>query len=195
MRFGLDAEQTQRLCLLDMEASVAISTRSLLATDNLVLDAYFGRPVAAKALESAYRRFDIGGDDEGTYTRLQAAVAAVLLRSVQHELPQWAAGGGGEVILSRTISRRKPGGFKPKHLFTLNWADTAPGFSWPMAYYATRVPKHEAVVVTASSDGPDTYGFADFAIGHFPAGQELLVGAKQVIVADWTRLAGDHQTR
>jgi hypothetical protein len=28
----------------------------------------------------------------------------------------------------------------PRHLLTINWADSAPGVSWPVAYKATYVP-------------------------------------------------------
>src|SRR5262249_12722322 len=129
------------------------------------------------------------------YSELDAAVAAVLLRSVRHELPQWALVENGDVTLGRRKHRSKKSGFAPRRLLTLNWADSGPGFSWPMAYYATVVQQHQRVVVTASADSPDMYGFTDFAMGHFPADVDLLVGAHDVIVADWQRLAADGQTR
>jgi len=54
--------------------------------DAIVLDAYFGRHVAPEVLLDAYEQLRIR-DEPSDYTRLQAAVAAVLLRSIRHLLP------------------------------------------------------------------------------------------------------------
>lgn len=166
---------------------------------DIILTAYFGKRVPTRALASAIRRLDLQtlGFDAPPYSELDAAVAEVLLKSVRDELPQWAVVEDGHVTRGRRrtprrASRRR---YRPVHLFTLNWADSGPGFSWPMAYYATRVGWAKRVVITASADSPDTYGFTDFALGHSPTAQELLEGARQVIIADWQRQAGEGQGR
>jgi hypothetical protein len=64
-----------------------------------------------------------------------------------------------------------------------------------MAYWATVVPDHFAVVVTASADCPDTYGFTDFAIGHFPLAIDIREGAHDIITSRWKRLRDDGQER
>jgi hypothetical protein len=141
---------------------------------------------------------DIQGEafEGGSITLLDAAVATVLLKSVREELPQWAVVDKGGVTLARSKNRQSvPSAYKPKHLFTLNWADSGPGFSWPMAYYATAVPAFNATVVTASADGTDAFGFTDFAIGHFPVDVDLMVGAQQVITRAWSGQAADGQGR
>jgi hypothetical protein len=151
--------------------------------DNLILSAYFGQTPPSDTLASAIDQLELEGEELGSATLLDAAVAAILLKSIRDQLPQWALVGQDKVTLGRKRVRPVRGVvFKPKHLFTVNWADSGPGFSWPMAYHAARVPASNSVVVTASADGIDAYGFTDFAIGHFGIDVGLLVGAKQVIV-------------
>ncbi len=166
-------------------------------SDDVILAAYFGGKVSARTLASAIRRLDIEGEafEGGSITLLDAAVAAVLLKSTRAELPQWAVVDKGVVTLGRPNRQSVRSAYKPKHLFTLNWADSGPGFSWPTAYYATAVPAFKAMVVTASADGTDAFGFTDFAIGHFPADADLMVGAQQVITRQWGDQAADGQSR
>lgn len=166
-------------------------------SDDVILAAYFGGKVSVRTLASAIRRLDIEGEafEGGSITLLDAAVAAILLKSTRDELPQWAAVDNGVVTLGRRNTRPVRSAYKPKHLFTLNWADSGPGFSWPTAYYVTAVPAFEAMVVTASADGTDAFGFTDFAIGHFHADVDLMVGVQQVITTQWTDQAADGQSR
>ena len=51
------------------------------------------------------------------------------------------------------------------------------------------------MVVTASADGTDAFGFTDFAIGNFPADVDLIGGAQQVITGAWADQAADGQER
>jgi hypothetical protein len=86
-------------------------------TDNPILAAYFGEPVSAEALASEIRALHLEGEALGVYSELDAAVAAVLLRSVRHELPQWALVKNGDVTLGRKKHRSKKSGFAPRHLY------------------------------------------------------------------------------
>jgi hypothetical protein len=161
--------------------------------DDIVLACSFGQPSPAKALSAAYQTLNIK-HAPSDFTRLQAAVAAVVLRSVQRQLPQWAVIRDGQVTETRERTRRRTNStFKPQHLFTLNWADTGPGFSWPCAYYATEIPAHRRVVVTGSADCPETFGWCDIAIGQFSGDQSILEGSRQVITEHWKFLAGYDQ--
>ena len=58
-------------------------------SDDLVLNAYFGGHVEPHVLDEAFRRLELV-DTKVWFTRLQAAVASILLSSVRHQLPQWA---------------------------------------------------------------------------------------------------------
>ena len=91
------------------------------------------------------------------YRRIDAAVAFIVLKRAEHRLPQWSAIRGNELIVARKhrdaskVPNRKvvP---QPRHLFTINWADSGSGFSWPVAYYLTWLPYYDRHVVTASAD-------------------------------------------
>jgi hypothetical protein len=170
-------------------------TSNRASTERIILNAYFSvGPTRPKAIERACAALGVDGEDYDVCTRLDAAVANIVLHSVQRQLPQWAAIGDGYATFGRDLRRgRKVTKVKrPKYLFTLNWGDSGPGFSWPMAYYATEVPAFGRVVVTASADSPDS--FCDFAIGHFAADAELLAEAHKVFTAHWTKLReiGEH---
>ena len=164
--------------------------------DHLILSAYFGQTTPDDTLASAIDQLQLQGEELGYVTLLDAAVAAILLKSIRDQLPQWAMVGEGRVTVGRKRVQPVRGvTFKPKHLFTMNWADSARAARGRWRITGTMVPLFKSVVVTASADGTDAYGFTDFAIGHFPIDADMLVGAQQVIVDHWTRLARDGQER
>jgi hypothetical protein len=76
----------------------------------------------------------------------------------------------------------------PRHLLTINWADSRPGFSWPVAYYVAWLPYYDRFVVTASADCPDGFGYCDFAIGSFGIETPLKEGARKAISARISRV-------
>ena len=89
-------------------------------SDDVILAAYFGGKVSARTLASAIRRLDIEGEafEGGSITLLDAAVAAVLLKSTRAELPQWAVVDKGVVRTSGRPNRQSVrSAYKPKHLF------------------------------------------------------------------------------
>jgi hypothetical protein len=131
------------------------------------------------------------------YSALQGAVGAMLLRNMQPKLPRTALFFPEANVLA--ISR---GGVRPsrskvslvgQHLFTINWADGAPGMSWPTAYYAVRLPIRDIWVVTASDDTGEMLGFLDVALGWFPATTTWEDGVAAIITQDWTAWAVDRQ--
>ncbi len=66
---------------------------------------------------------------------------------------------------------------------SINWANSAPGLWWPVAYFVTYLPLYDIHVVTQSADSPDAFGYCDFAIGHFsPDGT---TSAVDIINRDW----------
>jgi hypothetical protein len=67
-----------------------------------------------------------------------------------------------------------------------NWADSAPGLSWPVAYRATYAPGFDWTVVTASADSTDAFGVCDVAIGSFGPEMPILQGCRETIVSDWS---------
>ena len=123
------------------------------------------------------------------YRRIDAAVAFIVLERVEQRLPQWSAIPDDKLIVAREyrddtkVPNRKVL-LQPRHLFTINWADSGPGFSWPTAYYVTWLPYYDRYVVTASADCPDAFGYCDFALGAFGIDTPIKEGARKIIVDD-----------
>jgi hypothetical protein len=156
--------------------------------ERTILQAYFGQP--SSALADAIATFDLDrpARNGGSPTEVDAAVAGVLLQGIRSSLPQWAAiRSDGQLMLGRSNTDDSRTRFRPQHLFTLNWADSAPGYSWPVAHHATVVREFNRVVITASADCLDTYGYTDFALASFDVNRPLLDGAHEVIVNRWRR--------
>jgi hypothetical protein len=129
----------------------------------------------------------------GFYTLIDAAAAHVVLEKVEDRLPQWAlvaVEGGSNILLARgyrdsaQILDRKVL-LAPRYLFTINWADSGPGYSWPVAYYVTWLPYYDRFVITASADSPEAFGYCDFALGEFGVDTPLSEGTKRIICRDW----------
>jgi len=132
------------------------------------------------------------------YSAVQGAVGALLLRNMQPKLPRSAIFFPKVNVLA--VSRgeaRPPHGsnisLMGQHLFTINWADGAPGMSWPTAYYAVWLPIRDLWVVTASDDSGEMLGFLDVALGWFPATTGWEDGVAAIITQDWTACAADQQ--
>ena len=139
------------------------------------------------SLEPIYN--SIGVPTELDPTRTQVAVAQILLSAIQADLPNWGCtNADGELEVGRFSHRRLPDAklnFNPKHVCTINWADSGPGFSWPEAYYITYLPGFNCHVVTASRDGIDAYGCLDHAIGFIDGHLAVIDAAKQIIIKSW----------
>ncbi len=147
-------------------------------------------PCAWDALET------LGYDGKASgYGEDDAAVADMVLERINGTLPQWVSvkireNDDEEAIIIHgrevraRLARRKIE-LVPKYLMTINWADSGPGFSWPVAYHATWVPLYNEYIVTQSADCPDAYGYCDFAIGHFPETDDFTAAAANEIRGDW----------
>jgi hypothetical protein len=124
------------------------------------------------------------------YSRSGVGVAQILLERVQDRLPQWGVWSPEDgVQLARPILDRRAQRkveLLPRLLFTINWADSGPGYSWPVSYYATYVPGFDRTVVTGSADCPDVFGFCDVALGSFGPEVSILEGSRRIIVSEWS---------
>ena len=119
-------------------------------------------------------------------------MALIALEEVAERLPNCGIFDGQRVNLTRQqrdeeeIPDRKVA-MVPRHLFTVNWADSGPGISWPGAYYTTWIPVYDRYVVTYSADTHEVFGHCDIAIGHFGAEEKLIEGSRRVVTKDWQR--------
>ena len=128
------------------------------------------------------------------YSEDDAAVAAIVLERIQDTLPQWASFRRRDneneedvITLGRNVKARqalRTVELVPQYLLTINWADSGPGFSWPVAYHVTWVPIYNEYVVTQSADSPDAFGYCDFAIGRFPKTDDFVTAAAKEIKED-----------
>jgi hypothetical protein len=129
------------------------------------------------------------GDTEASY---RAAVAQIALRTVWKGLPNFAAWSETTgVQLARPSESPSPNGSRklhlmPRHLLTINWADSGPGYSWPEAYYACRLPLYDRYIVTVSADCPEAFGgHTDKALDSFPVSANFDESVKESIFLDW----------
>ena len=128
-----------------------------------------------------------------------AAVAHIVLSAIQERLPQWAAVeidavGNATIHTARPIQKarnKKKIELKPQHLITINWANTGPGISWPAAYHLTWLPHYDVNIVTVSADGPELYGYCDFAVGYFGGSEQRITKASNLVATDWALSAAD----
>lgn len=148
-----------------------------------------GKTKAAKTGEE----FTTCGDIELDYR-----VASILLNTVEDRLPNYSlVTMEGEVATGRNIFPIKPRRLQllPTFLFSIDWAATAPGVSWPESYFVTYVPEVNLRIVTASKDDAWIWGYPDLAIGFCPAVRTPDFGVKTIIQSWWERASGDPEVR
>lgn len=154
--------------------------------ERILLDAWFCELPVEGRVEKLLRAAGFDRDCD-PYTRLDAWVGAFAVAEIQARLPNAGICSGTGVTLTRQfreVEERKVSGLA-RHLFTINWADSAPGISWPVAYTLVWIPVFDQFVVVASADGEDAFGCADFALGRFPAGGDWVAQVKDIVVRDW----------
>jgi len=141
------------------------------------------------SLEGVGLLSDTSGD-VSEYT-VSNAVARLVLGAIEHRLPQWAAFyEDGRILYARKYSEHPTHQHRliatiPQYLFTINWAESGPGYNWPEAYYVTWLPYYDVFVVTASQDSPDVHGYTDEAIGCFSKEKDLVEGSAEIIRDQW----------
>jgi hypothetical protein len=152
----------------DAEPTKENVVRLLPVEEEAILRCYVTGSKEPASFQQLYDALAVPAADKISTSRLQVAVAQILLHGVQDELPQWAAIKGDELLLNRRRHRRHKEGllpFHPQPIFSINWATSGPGFDWPEEYRVTYLPGFNKYVFTASRDGDDMWGCADHAIG------------------------------
>ena len=124
------------------------------------------------------------------HPELAAKVGALAIEVIQERLPGWGCVlADGTVVLSREVKRTRARRvvLVPRHLLTINWADSGPGFSWPEGYHATFIPGFGRFIVTASRDCPDLYDCCDHAIGWFDSRSDWKKASTKIVKAWWSK--------
>jgi hypothetical protein len=179
--------------------STSATLASILGSEEAaILDCWLSNSEPDDSLAAIIEENSYRGTEFSRYSALQGAVGAVLLRDVQGRLPRCAvlfpernvlAISRGEVRRARRSNVSVVG----QHLFTINWADGAPGMNWPTSYCAVWLPVSDVWVVTASDDSGEMHGFMDVALGWFPATAAFEDGVADVLTRDWSAWAADRQ--
>ena len=122
------------------------------------------------------------------YYALEAEVARILLGNVEDRLPSYYVEmPNSDPQSSGKADERRDSKISvlPQFLFSINWANTGPGLSWPEYYYAGYLPGFDVFIVTISTDSEEAYGCKDMAIGFFPSSKGFYAGARDTIVEWW----------
>ena len=168
--------------------------------ENAILADYFGekRPPSAEAIElTPLKEPPASGPvtllepvpASDPHAAIDNAVARIALEAIQEQLPSYGRYEDGEWQQARHYEsrRNRPVPLLPQDLFSINWANSGPGASWPVFYYVTWIPFYNRFVVTASCDDPSIWGYWDIAIGFFDGGQDVREHSHQILVDEWQR--------
>ena len=168
--------------------------------ENAILADYFGetRPPSAEAIElTPLKEPPASGPvtllepvpASDPHAAIDNAVARIALEAIQEQLPSYGRYEDGEWHQARHYEsrRNRPVPLLPQDLFSINWANSGPGVSWPVFYYLTWIPFYNRFVVTASCDDPSIWGYWDIAIGFFEGGQDVREHSHQILVDEWQR--------
>ena len=161
--------------------------------EHAILAKWFGAepPASARGINVKDAAARLGLTKEPWYrTLLDVTVAHIVLKNVEGRLPQWAVLAGEELVQTRQYrdDTGKPDRrilLRPQLLVEINWADSGPGFSWPLAYFVTWLPYYDRFVVTASADTPEPWGYCDYAVGSFGIQTPIKEGSSAIIRSDW----------
>ena len=115
------------------------------------------------------------------------AIARIVLSTIEHRLSQWTARKCEQIVYGRESfnTHKSKISVLPEFLFEIDWASSAPGFSWPVAYHVGFRPYYDVYVVTSSADSPEASGYLDLALGYFWVDGDITEVAKHIIQTDW----------
>ena len=122
---------------------------------------------------------------------LDSVVASIVLDALKDRLPNYRGydrEGNLKSVRGKKVIKKRKIQLLPNHLFSINWAYSAPGLDWPESYSVTYVPSHNVRIVSTSSDSTDCYGYTDLAIGWCKPYRTPEYGTKKVIQSWWGRL-------
>ena len=176
--------------------ALAIASSVFTEHERCVIESWVSNPTAqATPGSSIENALDVLGFHDirmCQFSLVSAAVAQIALAAVEDQLPQWALVSGDDITLGRDVRSekvryRRRVQLRPRFLFSLDWAASAPGISWPRDYYATWIPGYAIWMVTASSDTKDLWGVCDVAVGWFNDARAFHDGVRDVVIGHWRR--------
>ena len=130
--------------------SLEIASSVFTADERIVIDYWLEHPgetpSSRRPRDARFGNVRSGCEDreQRIRTRLRT-VARIALAALEDRLPQWAFVTESDITLGRDVRPPKerfkgPVQMRSRFLFSLDWAASSPGGSWPRAYYATWLP-------------------------------------------------------
>lgn len=118
------------------------------------------------------------------------ALARTVLSGVEDTLPVFTTVDRGVTIVTRKKRTPRSSCVRAVPIFMLevNWANSAPGISWPEAYHVVWLPGFDCWVLTSSRDTPELDGYCDRVLCHFGQCDDPVAEAGSRIQAYWQRL-------
>jgi hypothetical protein len=153
-----------------------------------LLEAWFDGKALSSEDENLLATWGFDHDPCEAYTRLDAWVGAFAVRDIQERLPNCGICRNDGVVLTRPIHRdrrSKKVASAVRFLFGINWADTAPGLSWPADYHLVWLPGFDRWVLAYSADSTDAFGYCDFALGAIGPDEDWREAVRRLLVNDW----------
>ncbi len=118
------------------------------------------------------------------------ALARMVLSGVEDTLPVFITVNRGVTIVTRKKRAPRSPSVRalPMFLLEVNWADSAPGISWPEAYHVGWLPGFDRWVLTSSRDTPELDGYCDRVLCHFDQCDDPAAEAGSRIQVYWQGL-------
>jgi hypothetical protein len=131
-----------------------------------------------------------GFNEPGRRRSASDALARMVLSGIEDTLPVFIAVNRGATIVTRKSRAPRSPSVRalPISLLEVNWADSAPGISWPEAYHVGWLPGFNRWVLTSSRDTPELDGYCDRVLCHFDQCDDPAAEAGRRIQAEWQRL-------
>ena len=98
---------------------------------------------------------DVPANNMSGDLELDSEVASIVLNTMQDRLPNYRwydEEGNLKSVRGKKVLKQRKIQLLPIHLFSINWAYSAPGLDWPESYSVTYFPSHNVRIVTTSSD-------------------------------------------
>jgi hypothetical protein len=143
-----------------------------------------------KSLHSGVVHLEQGFNESGRRRSASDALARMVLSGVEDTLPVYIAVSRGVTIVTRKQRAPRIPSVRavPIFLLEVNWANSAPGISWPEAHHVGWLPDFDRWVLTSSRGTPELDGYCDRVLCHFDQCGDPAAEAGSRIQAYWQGL-------
>lgn len=143
-----------------------------------------------KSLHSGVVHLEPGFNESGRRRSASDALARMVLSGVEDTLPVYIAVSRGVTIVTRKKRAPRIPSVRavPIFLLEVNWANSAPGISWPEAHHVGWLPGFDRWVLTSSRDTPELDGYCDRVLCQFAQCDDPVDEARTRVQLYWQDL-------